>query len=34
LGANLAVWSRPGAGTEVEISVSGEAFAGASASDV
>jgi signal transduction histidine kinase len=33
-GAKLAIWSRPGAGTEVEISVSGEAFAGASASDV
>jgi signal transduction histidine kinase len=27
LGAKLAIWSRPGAGTEVEISVSGEAFA-------
>ena len=34
LGAKLAIWSRPDAGTEVEISVSGEAFAGASASDV
>src|SRR3984957_12249985 len=34
LGAKLTIWSRPGAGTEVEISVSGEAFAGAAASDV
>ena len=34
LGAKLAIWSRAGAGTEVEISVSSEAFAGASASDV
>ena len=34
LGAKLAIWSRPDAGTEVEISVSGEAFAGVSASDV
>ena len=34
LGAKLTIWSRPDAGTEVEISVSGEAFAGASASDV
>jgi signal transduction histidine kinase len=32
LGAKLVIWSRPGAGTEVELSVSGEAFAGASAS--
>jgi signal transduction histidine kinase len=34
LGAKLAIWSRAGAGTEVEISVSSKAFAGASASDV
>jgi signal transduction histidine kinase len=34
LGAKLTIWSSPNAGTEVEISVSGQAFAGASASDV
>ena len=34
IGAKLTVWSRPGAGTEVEISVSGQAFADACASDV
>lgn len=34
LGAKLAIWSRPGAGTEVEISLPGEAFAGASTSDI
>ena len=34
LGASLAIWSRPNAGTEVEISLAGQAFAGACASDV
>jgi signal transduction histidine kinase len=34
LGARLAIWSRPNAGTEVEISLAGQAFAGACASDV
>jgi signal transduction histidine kinase len=34
LGAKLTIWSSPDAGTEVEISVSGQAFAGASASGV
>jgi signal transduction histidine kinase len=31
IGAKLTIWSRPGAGTEVEISVSGKAFAAACA---
>jgi signal transduction histidine kinase len=34
LGASLAIWSRPNAGTEVEISLAGQAFAGACTSDV
>jgi signal transduction histidine kinase len=33
LGAKLTIWSRPNAGTEVEVLLSGEAFADASASD-
>jgi signal transduction histidine kinase len=31
IGAKLTIWSRPGAGTEVEISVSSQAFADACA---
>ena len=34
VGTKLAIWSRPDAGAEVEISVSAEAYVGASASDV
>jgi signal transduction histidine kinase len=34
LGAKLTIWSSPDAGTEVEILVSGQAFASVSASDV
>jgi anti-sigma regulatory factor (Ser/Thr protein kinase) len=32
MGANLTIWSRPGAGTEVEISITGQAFVDACAS--